>query len=454
MKRIILLLDGTWNDADRGPSDTNIVRLREIIAKCLDSRPSPNQAQQITPPSSADELSISAGSYRPSTNDQPTEHLVYYERGVGTGGFLNLFFGGAFGMGLSQNIRRAYRFLSNNYESGDQIFVFGFSRGSYTARSLVGYANAAGLLHRNFCTVENESLAWSHYRANPSDRAWKVSKSLSSWCHRDFQISCVGVFDTVGALGVPVPAFWRENRDLFEFHDVGLTNGHTHHLHALAIDEHRLSFEPTLWRRPKFGAGSPNAEQVWFAGAHSDVGGGNIDEEHGRQTSNLDDLTLDWMIKRVLHRFSDFPVKSNGTNAWTAASSSAALAPQDEPRRRHHRALPFGWRSINNIAVGTGMRERVVARDRHAQTIGESIHISALERLGHRVGIGGRQQFYAPKNLTAVLGDILTQYGAPGALNIVDYQGDVLPLVDAKQSVFNAQQRLLEAEAWQMNSNK
>ena len=132
MKRIILLLDGTWNDADRGPSDTNIVRLREIIAKCLDSRPSPNQAQQITPPSSADELSISAGSYRPSTNDQPTEHLVYYERGVGTGGFLDLFFGGAFGMGLSQNIRRAYRFLSNNYESGDQIFVFGFSRGSYT----------------------------------------------------------------------------------------------------------------------------------------------------------------------------------------------------------------------------------------------------------------------------------------------------------------------------------
>ena len=100
------------------------------------------------------------------------------------------------------------------------------------------------------------------------------------------------------------------------------------------------------------------------------------------------------------------------------------------------------------------MRERVVARDRHAQTIGESIHISALERLGHRVRIGGRQQFYAPKNLTTVLGDILTQYGAPGALNIVDYQGEVLPLVDAKQSVVDAQRRLLEAEAWRMNSNK
>jgi uncharacterized protein (DUF2235 family) len=351
MKRIILLLDGTWNDADRGPSDTNIVRLREIIAKCLESRPSPNQGQLITPASTADQLSISAGTYWSSSGDQPSEHLVYYERGVGTGGFLDLFFGGAFGIGLSQNIRRAYRFLSQNYESGDQVFVFGFSRGSYTARSLVGYTNAAGLLYRNFCTVENESLAWSHYRANPSDRVWRVAKSLSSWCHRDFQVSCVGVFDTVGALGVPVPTFWRENRDLFEFHDVGLTNGHTQHLHALAIDEHRLNFEPTLWRRPKFGAASPNAEQVWFAGAHSDVGGGNVDEEHGRHTAGLDDLTLDWMIKRVLCRFANFPVKYNGINAWGNVSSSAALAPQDEPRRRLYRALPFGWRSINNITV-------------------------------------------------------------------------------------------------------
>jgi type VI secretion system (T6SS) phospholipase Tle1-like effector len=454
MKRIILLLDGTWNDADRGPSDTNIVRLREIIAKCLESRPSLNQGQLITPASTADQLSISAGTYWSSSGDQPSEHLVYYERGVGTGGFLDLFFGGAFGIGLSQNIRRAYRFLSQNYESGDQVFVFGFSRGSYTARSLVGYTNAAGLLYRNFCTVENESLAWSHYRANPSDRVWRVAKSLSSWCHRDFQVSCVGVFDTVGALGVPVPTFWRENRDLFEFHDVGLTNGHTQHLHALAIDEHRLNFEPTLWRRPKFGAASPNAEQVWFAGAHSDVGGGNVDEEHGRHTAGLDDLTLDWMIKRVLCRFANFPVKYNGINAWGNVSNSAALAPQDEPRRRLYRALPFGWRSINNITVRTGIRERAVARDRHAETIGESIHISALERLGHAVRIGDAHRFYAPKNLVSVLDDILARYGETGALNVVDYEGDVLPLDRVKRCVADARHRLLEAEALRMSSNK
>ena len=452
MKRIILLLDGTWNDADQGPADTNVVRLREIIAKCLESRPTGNAVQFVTPASSANQISVSAGAYVSSGN-QPTDHLVYYERGVGTGGFLDLFFGGAFGVGLSQNIRRAYRFLSLNYEDGDQVLVFGFSRGSYTARSLVGYINTVGLLRRDSCTVENESLAWSYYRENPSDRVWGVGSSLKFGSHPDFEVSCVGVFDTVGALGIPAPAFWRENRDLFEFHDVSLTSGQTQHLHALAIDEHRLSFEPTLWRKPKFGTASPTAEQVWFAGAHSDIGGGNVDEEHGRNAPALDDLTLDWMIKRVLSRFANFPVKYNGTtNAWPHVDSRNAAAAQDEPRRRLYRALPFGWRSINNSQVKVGFRERLVARDRHAETIGEFVHLSALQRLGRLVRIGGAERYYAPMNLLSVLDNLSGTGGATNPLRVVDYDGSVMAAESVQQCVAAARIRLLEAEAMQLGS--
>ena len=131
-KRIILLLDGTWNDADVGPFDTNIVRLREIIARSLDSPSS------VTPSDGSAAANATAKPVSGRTYQGQTEHLVFYERGVGTGPLLDRIKGGSFGDGLSGNIRRAYKFLSFYYEPGDQIFVFGFSRGAYTARSLVG----------------------------------------------------------------------------------------------------------------------------------------------------------------------------------------------------------------------------------------------------------------------------------------------------------------------------
>src|SRR5689334_450576 len=138
-KRIILLLDGTWNDADVGPIDTNVVRIRELLVKSLgvegSSDPTPEQTGQVL-----------------SRDRMETQNFVYYERGVGTGPIRDRLKGGAFGNGLARNIRRAYKFLSFHYQPGDQIFIFGFSRGSYTARSLIGYIAAAGLLKREWCT--------------------------------------------------------------------------------------------------------------------------------------------------------------------------------------------------------------------------------------------------------------------------------------------------------------
>jgi uncharacterized protein (DUF2235 family) len=122
VKRIILPLDGTWNDADVGPFDTNIVRLREIIAHSLDT--SSNSTQHETPALGNPPAKLVGG----RTFQGQTEHLVFYERGVGTGPFLDRIKGGSFGDGLSGNIRRAYKFLSFFYEQGDEVFVFGLSR--------------------------------------------------------------------------------------------------------------------------------------------------------------------------------------------------------------------------------------------------------------------------------------------------------------------------------------
>src|SRR6516165_8737525 len=266
-KRIILLLDGTWNDADIGVGDTNIVRLRRIITQSLDPIPSQDQ----TRPQTARTFTDQTGKKR--------EHIIFYERGVGTGGFFDNIRGGGFGAGLARNIRRAYNFLSSHYELGDQVFIFGFSRGAYTARSLVGFIAAAGLLKSDSYSPANESRAWYYYRTSPYDRPRSTWNDLASCVHdRDeFRIECLGVFETVGALGVPLRSFRRENRDLFEFHDVELSHICKINLHALAVDEHRESFQATIWRQPQMTQIATITEQTWFAGAHADIGGGYID---------------------------------------------------------------------------------------------------------------------------------------------------------------------------------
>jgi uncharacterized protein (DUF2235 family) len=217
-KRIVLLLDGTWNDADaKKTADTNIVRLREIIAKCLEPQPAPGGREVFTPASGGQQFSVTTRYSRGATT--PKKHLVFYERGVGTSGFLNAIAGGAFAVGLARNIRRGYIFLSRFYEPDDEIFIFGFSRGSYTARSLVGYISAIGLLKSECCNPINESKAWYYYRTNPADRLPSIAAELHGCTHAEgsVRIKCLGVFDTVGALGVPLPLFWRENRDLLNF---------------------------------------------------------------------------------------------------------------------------------------------------------------------------------------------------------------------------------------------
>ena len=212
-KRLILLLDGTWNDDEIGGNATNIVSLRDLIAESLD--PLDTTPAQFNPQSPTLGVDVSSRTFA------GREYVVFYERGVGTGS-LDRIRGGGFGVGLDLNIRRAYRFLSFHYLPGDEIFIFGFSRGSYTARSLTGYLGAVGLLRCETCTQDRERLAWSFYRTPPDDRLPGVWKELEPFVHprEKLRIQCLGLFDTVGALGVPLQGLRRLNREKFEFHDV------------------------------------------------------------------------------------------------------------------------------------------------------------------------------------------------------------------------------------------
>jgi uncharacterized protein (DUF2235 family) len=282
-KTIILLLDGTWNDADSGDADTNIVRLRELIAK--------------------------------TTGTGTRRNVVLYQRGVGTG-WLNRVQGGAFGAGLSQNVRNAYRFLCANYQPNDKVFVFGFSRGAYTVRSLAGYVAVNGIIKSERLNPQTESRAWTYYKTGPAARlsgvACEIQQDIHQVQHPLFE--CLAVFDTVGTLGIPFQVFWRFNRHLYEFHDVTLSDVAKVNLHALAIDEHRWPFEATPWRRSKFTRLTNITEQCWFAGCHSDIGGGNIDDasrirsDPTKRIIKLDDLTLQWMLQRITALCDGFPV--------------------------------------------------------------------------------------------------------------------------------------------------
>lgn len=258
MKRIVLCCDGTWNAADQEsegvPSPTNVVRIAYRIAK----------------------------------RDGATPQVIYYGQGVGTGNVIDRFTGGAFGEGLEANIYDAYRFLVANYEPGDELYLFGFSRGAFTARSIGGMIRKCGILKRESIVRYHQALELYHSDHRPTDPAaiaFRTESSLTG--DAGTPIKFVGVWDTVGALGIPVRGLQRGK---FEFHDTELSGSVERAAHALAIDEHRGPFQPTLWSYvPKPGQ---TVEQAWFCGAHSDVGGGYA--EHG-----LSDLALEWMIDRA-----------------------------------------------------------------------------------------------------------------------------------------------------------
>ncbi len=212
---------------------------------------------------------------------------VFYEPGVGTfganifslnvGTFLGKLLGAAFGYGLAQNLARAYRYLVDTHEPGDRVFIFGFSRGAFTARSLARLVDAGGLPQPGAGRVDTIVAA---YLAGGADALPQYANART--CRPHF----VGVWDTVAALGLLLR--WHR------FDDRCLSPGVANAAQALAIDEQRAAFEPTPWPLPAPDSGQP-VSQVWFAGVHSDIGGGYRDR-------GLANITLYWMLEQARSR--------------------------------------------------------------------------------------------------------------------------------------------------------
>jgi uncharacterized protein (DUF2235 family) len=262
--RLVLCFDGTWNkpDEDRPPDEqveTNVRRFHEAAL----TEASADGVRQIR----------------------------WYSAGVGTRWDEKLR-GGAFGYGIDEIIRNGYEFLVTNYAEGDEIFVLGFSRGAYAARSLVGMLRKTGLVR----DLDFVPAAYALYRDRDETPDSPDAKAFREARSRAVRVTFLGVWDTVGALGIPATAFQflpflqDHNREKYQFHDTGLSGIVDNAYHAVAIDEHRKEFEPTLWTPPF----RPNqtVEQRWFVGAHCDVGGGYRERE-------LSDLGLAWMMDKA-----------------------------------------------------------------------------------------------------------------------------------------------------------
>jgi Uncharacterized alpha/beta hydrolase domain (DUF2235) len=361
MANLVICLDGTWQNADSPEDQSNIA----LIASMIDPKP------------------VKGGA--------PSQ--VYYDAGVGTDGSpLDRLAGGLLGVGLSRNMLEAYRFLSLNYQPGDGIFIFGFSRGAYAARSLCGFLSAAGLLRPDMCDLDNQGRAWKYYRTKPKKRFPADKEHLRRLTHADLRVRFLGVFDTVGALGIPQTWLNGIGRRNFEFHDTDVCSIVDHSCQALAIDEHRLEFEAAVWRQPSH-HGYQTVEQVWFPGEHSNIGGGCADR-------GLSDLTLDWMTKR-LRRF----------------CPELALLPFE--MKPDHRGTLYDartwlyWRSIwkplmrviNRCVPKNTRGMRLAAIHPHSRPIGEMLHWSALARFMETRKAGSRRR-YCPPNLRAALDSV------------------------------------------------
>jgi hypothetical protein len=352
MRRIVTCFDGTWNTPDKGANPTNVVKMVRAVR---------------------------------NRDDSGISQVAFYDKGVGTAGGTDAIAGGGLGVGLTANVMDGYRFIANNHEPGDEIYIFGFSRGAYTARSLAGLIGLAGLLAPSDLGGGLRDVI-NIYQKKELSRAQKLAEiaQLPIETPHAVRVQCVGVWDTVGSLGIPGDLGRQFLNGKYYFHDVELGTHIDVALHAVAIDEKRSAFAPTLWVS-KMGRpvqDTQKVEQVWFTGVHSNIGGSYAD-------CGLSDITFDWMVRRVsqLTGLSLDPESTKGIGPKNAAAKgidsrtflykSSVLYPY---QRIINREIPLGH------GFGEWFRRTFPKFDRRnippagLQTINETLHVSVLER--------------------------------------------------------------------------
>jgi uncharacterized protein (DUF2235 family) len=283
-RRLVVCADGTWNTRDQVDqghlAPTNVVKLCEAVSR---RRVGSDGAEQLV-------LYHDGVGAKPNVFERAIGHIANTVHLKTLGHNL---LSGVTGTGLDRIIKDCYRWLIQHYQEGDQLFLFGFSRGAYTVRSLAGLVRNCGLL-----TAQNEDLvdkAFELYR-NRSATTSPTSAQATEFRRllaRDVDVTMIGVWDTVGALGIPLQFLKAQNAAQYNFHDVTLSSHVKFAYHALAIDEQRRPFAPALWeQQPEAATAGQVLEQTWFAGVHSNVGGGYAQ-------CGASDTTFLWMAARA-----------------------------------------------------------------------------------------------------------------------------------------------------------
>ncbi|ORX99880.1 hypothetical protein BCR34DRAFT_628109 [Clohesyomyces aquaticus] len=318
-RRLVVCCDGTWQSSVIGSDNvpSNVTKLCRLIKRLGDD---------------------------PKKDSNRKWHqIVYYDGGIGTGALSSWdkTKQGGTGLGLAENVIEAYNFIALNYQPGDEIFCFGFSRGAYTARAVAGLVTDIGVIQTRYMQIFPElyrryksnkhgvkfqdSDAWKEYvngkprkDAPNTVNASKEQIDAQKWeipPHPDIaipgsnKVKVVGVWDTVGSLGIP--ELWRFDnmwsRSKYAFHNVSLNENIEHAFHALALDEHRKAFLPTLWYIPtdlknrKKPQDLPELKQVWFPGVHINCGGGSDDSigQMDGDKEQLANITFAWMLQCI-----------------------------------------------------------------------------------------------------------------------------------------------------------
>ena len=396
---MIICCDGTNNQF--GSNNTNVVRLIQVLDR------------------------------------DPEKQLVYYDPGVGTmpepgfvtpvGKWISKVFGLAFGAGLAGKIGIAYKFLMDHYETGDQIYLYGFSRGAYTVRALAGVIHQFGLLPAGNDNLIPYVLRYSKSISklkqgdkDAKEKYWKVSRqfretfariqSLAGRGTRTVQIHFLGVWDTISSVGwvwEPVHFPYTTSNP-----DVDVVR------HAISLDEHRAFFRQNRWFKPK--DSSQNVWEVWFPGVHSDVGGGYAEKEGGlwrtpflwmvRESEQNGLIIRRGKVREVLKR-----TPAIDSDMQTADSSRESI-PRPPWANKLHESLTWKWwiaeffpklrknRDTKTTSLRFNLfRRRVIQKAGKladgTEAKGAEMHRSLLRRI-RRAGLG-----YEPPNLSKAFRD-------------------------------------------------
>ncbi len=350
-KKLIVCADGTWSNPSQKDREqyrpSNVVKIASSLAPC---------------------------------DSQGNNQIIYYEPGIGTEGLVDPWVSGFTGVGLSRSVRAAYTFLIHNYQPGDLVYCFGFSRGAFVVRSLCGLVGKVGLLKRQYVFLCDE--AFELYRTTDVEaespemadfRNGRVHPDPIDDARNPFIVHFVGVWDTVGALGVPVGGMAGWTSTGLAFHDTTLNPHLPYAYHALAIDERREAYTPAVWKRAP-SAHNRDVQQVWFCGAHGNVGGGYED-------MGLASIAFIWLKEKAQSCGLEFDQQYIQDNYYKEQNHLGEL--------RDSAVGVFKWLPKRDRTIGE------LGEDGSTVITGECIHESVLLRR-KEMGDG-----YAPPNLTA-----------------------------------------------------